>query len=782
METDTEAARGRRAELPAWVLWAVLVTAVLLLFRNYLFRDWLYVFRDIGSDSFVQYWPRDRLAARRLLAGAWGAWSFELGVGTQFDVLRPALNPFKLALFLLPPDAYPGALAWKAALELLAAAAAWRLYLRAAGVRGSAAVLLPLCFGLNAYLVRWGQHAHLGFLFTILPLLLASLEPLMDGRRAWPAVAMFAWLFAWSYYYGFMVALFLPAYVMMRLLQRGAPGAAARAAGGRAAVAVVLGALLAAWQLLPTALQLAGHPRLAPGAAPRAALGFSALRAASAVLHAAGNHPFGDALHYAGPDNYYEVPLLFVGTLPWLLVPLGAAGAGRRVRLAGVLALLVGAALAAWPAAAWMFNGFAAVNARPSFLVVVLVLFFAARGLATTEARGRVPRGPLFAGLALAAGALAAALAVVRLRAPALLPTASATALRAGFFLALYAALLLAWRPGRGRAVTAALAVLAAAELATGTDAVLNARKILPRSYVGGGRGYYDDSADAVARLQAEDRSFFRIEKTRWSVFLCDAAFQDYRGTRSYLSVNEPAYLRFLAALGVPWLKPATPANYVNGLGERPFLSALFGVKYLLSPGPVEREGLEPAGSAGPWRIYRDRLALPFGFTYDARMAPAAFDALAPEARDRALAHACVADTPAARAAARGLAAWSPPPDGPDDASARAALARRAAEPFDPEAVSPSRLRGRLRAAGPRVLCLSLPFNRGWRATCDGAPLPLFELNRGMTGAQIGAGGHAIELRFRAPGRRAGLLASGAALAACLAAAGRRRLAGPRGG
>ena len=57
---------------------------------------------------------------------------------------------------------------------------------------------------------------------------------------------------------------------------------------------------------------------------------------------------------------------------------------------------------------------------------------------------------------------------------------------------------------------------------------------------------------------------------------------QDYRGIKSYNSLNQPSYLRFLEALDVPFtiLKSR---NHITGLDDRPLLQTLLGVKYVLA-------------------------------------------------------------------------------------------------------------------------------------------------------------------------------------------------------
>lgn len=80
----------------------------------------------------------------------------------------------------------------------------------------------------------------------------------------------------------------------------------------------------------------------------------------------------------------------------------------------------------------------------------------------------------------------------------------------------------------------------------------------------------------------------------------------------------------------------------------------------------------------------------------------------------------------------------------------------------------------------PRLLVLNDTFADGWRATLDGAPVPIVPVNLVARGVMVPAGEHRIEMRYTPPGMLVG--AALALLAVLLLVAGHRRqrpLAGP---
>ena len=59
-----------------------------------------------------------------------------------------------------------------------------------------------------------------------------------------------------------------------------------------------------------------------------------------------------------------------------------------------------------------------------------------------------------------------------------------------------------------------------------------------------------------------------------------------------------------------------------------------------------------------------------------------------------------------------------------------------------------------------RLLCLSIPYSKGWHAKIDGKDAPLFKTQICLTGMMIPPGEHKVELRYSTPYLRLGMLLS----------------------
>ena len=77
---------------------------------------------------------------------------------------------------------------------------------------------------------------------------------------------------------------------------------------------------------------------------------------------------------------------------------------------------------------------------------------------------------------------------------------------------------------------------------------------------------------------------------------------------------------------------------------------------------------------------------------------------------------------------------------------------------------------GRLELDAPGVLCVAIPYSRGWTAQLDGQDVPVQKVNEMLLGVAAPAGSHQVELRYHTPGLAAGwgLFAAGAVVLAVL--------------
>jgi len=235
-----------------------------------------------------------------------------------------------------------------------------------------------------------------------------------------------------------------------------------------------------------------------------------------------------------------------------------------------------------------------------------------------------------------------------------------------------------------------------------------------------------------------------------------DGKVQGYFGTRSYYSFNQVHSIRFLADFGFLDIESEPETRWTDGVRRAPGTSGLLSVRYtLLRDHPNLTEGPTHAKLAQFENIglYENRLFVPLGASYDRVIPLDALYALDIGGRRLAIQRAAAIDPSEAPAAVAALA--------PLDAAEVAAAVERydldaaladvaclAAERVAWESISHNRLSGRIDLARTKLVFLSIPFDRGWRAEVDGAEVELIRTNVGFLGLLLPAGPHTIALRF----------------------------------
>jgi len=796
----------RRSPPPSAALAAVaLLLAVLaaLAYRHFLLFDRTLLFTDVGADSVNGFYPMWAHLADTLHAGRLPGWSFRVGLGQ--NVFPDALgNPFDLILLLVGRDRLPWAVAWVEALKIVLAGTLFFALLRTLRLSLPAAAAGAVLYAFSGFMVLGGTWYLFSTQGVYLALMLLGFER-YHQRGRWGVLVLAFFLIAAARPFNLLNhGLLLALYAALRLADghSGPARAGVRAYAGLMARVAGLGAVgvaLSGVFMLPLADQMLHSQRSSGvwGKAMRArllsdpVLGLSdALQLKTTVLRLFGNDLLGRGSAFTGWNQYLDAPMLYVGLPTLLLAPQAFVGQPRRRKLLFAGALALAAVLLVFPfprRALWLFS--ADYYRVIGFMCALAPLFLAVGALSRIGRGARVHLPLLGATLAVLLAAL-----FVPWPPPASQVDGGLRWLTAGLLAAYAVAFGLMSRPPWRRAAGGLVAVLLCAEVGLVATPAATARPVLTAADLAAKTGYNDYSADAAAWLRETDPGFYRVEKTFSSspsgfwVYRNDPMVQGYNGTSEYHSFASPGYMRFLIAVGATEVLAQSEYRALIGLFQRVTLHPFLGIRYLITgypdaaslaawaagapPGLVEAM-YAPVARFGDVVVYRDRFALPLGFTYDRYLDYRAFLALPREGRERVLYDAFVPD-PRDADAVRGLT--------PLDLTRPAApfveaVAARARGGLTLRRTDPDHLEGTVTTPGPALLALTIPQDPGWRARVDGAPAVLHPVNFGFMGLALGPGSHTVALDYAPPGRAAGAWLSGAgALAlAGLVLAGRRR-------
>ena len=168
------------------LLLATLFFSCLFIFRQYLFGNSVLVYNDVGGDTWQQYTAYYASVVNHLRAGNFALWDFTNGLGINlFSWLQ--MDPSMILLFLtgiiLGPAHMLYYLVVLQILKILAAGILFYMFLSEFSYSIPAKFLTAFVYGLNGYLLVWGQHYQFGMVTVYFPLMLLFAERYIRGKK-----------------------------------------------------------------------------------------------------------------------------------------------------------------------------------------------------------------------------------------------------------------------------------------------------------------------------------------------------------------------------------------------------------------------------------------------------------------------------------------------------------------------------------------------------------------------------------------------------------------------
>ncbi|PKO60986.1 MAG: hypothetical protein CVU24_10635 [Betaproteobacteria bacterium HGW-Betaproteobacteria-18] len=749
----------------AWlILFGLQIILIGVIFFSFLTGQFYFAYTDIGSDTYFSAVPFGMHMARLFALEGYTGWTFINGLG---NVTALWLGDVFTWLGLLGgADGVLPLRIWVYVLKLLLGGAAFFVLMRDFVTRWETGVISALAYTFCGYMVINGQWDSEGGPFIFYPLILWAINRFLRSGNVIALPVALALALVSSVFFvslGVFMALACVAYV----LTSPEPKVMFKSWLLRILPLTLLGYLLAAPALAPIMTQLMDSSRVSGGQNLFAKVLEQSLQVTDwpvFVAEIAGlfhKDIFGIGSNYRGYWNYLEGPGFYIGVFLLLVIPQLWQGTAkdRRVLLLGLAAVVAYFVLPVFRFAAM---GFAVPYFRSSTLWVSLLLFMlAARALDQVLTKG--VNGRL---LLIGAGVFGLLLALVLLSLGANVWQYHVYKIIGLALLALFVLLLAQIKMASSRVLPVMLLGLVV------LDAVLMAQP----SYLDGRaintpqqQAYNDGTLEALRDIRQLDSGIFRIEKTYNSVSLNDAMAQDYMGVKSY-ALHGRGIVDFYVGLGlIPPPQAGGAVNYTNWLpnmGPRIMLNSLLGVKYLIAREVLQWPGFVAVGQGRNYIIYRNDMALPLGIVQSRQITQSAFAKLAtlPEQqanmyRDITMMNAVVLDQPVPTHGELfdldGLLAANELTI--QDNYFKPAVALQATG-LQIEQFASNHITGSISPDKNGVLVFSIPFNQGWSLQIDGQPTPLMRANFGMLGAPVAAGKHTVELDFRLPGQRVGVM------------------------
>lgn len=632
------------------LLLSVALSVLVYTYFDFLFGDSILLYTDIGSDSVNDMYPR--------LVQMISAWqnqnlpqSFCLSAYLGSIMGFNQLSPFDWILVLSGIPTFIHSIVWYVSASIMATAVTTFAYFRRMGIDSAAAIIGAVSFAFCGYQVLWSS----GWFMGVFPVLFVSIgllaiELFLGSRRygfVAPAAA-FLIVATLSNYFIVYWTVFITAYAIMRMIEVHQVRSTVRQLLLLFA-AMAIG-VAASWSSLSELYQFVTESGRAESIQASGAvstygtnMNIGMFETASADEYRTvfsrllSNNIQGPGLAYRGIMNYLEGPLLYVGLLAVMFIPVFFSQASSRQRWIYGAAIGVSVLFLVFPWFRLAFWGFRLDYFREfTLLISTVFLIVGIRGLHQFVASPK--RRDAFILLATSLTTLVVLTSTVRVpihalpaertAVIALLLSISGVAVLSMFSLRKYAPIL--------------LAVICIIDLSHNAYSTVNTRNYLSSADIAAGKLYGDASLAAIRGIDASDPSLFRMVKYFGSgpaihASINDAMAQNFYGLTGYASNHNKYYLKFMSAFKAIDLADPSQGKWVSGVMNRPFLASALGAKYFLTKGQpfgFFPELFPTVDTLQDIYVQRSAVALPLVVGYDEYILESDFMNLPPERKD----------------------------------------------------------------------------------------------------------------------------------------------------
>lgn len=630
----------------------LLIMICLYVYRDFITFSKLYVFLDWGWDSYGSYWSWYSFLIDWVRTG-FPMWTFKVGIGASiFSASNFLFDPFNLFYMFMSKETLAYMFVFVFIAKIVLSGLFFYFYLNIMGFTKKTSLIVSLLYAFNGYMILWGQHYWFANIIVYAPLMLYSLELLIQ-RSKWVMFCLIIGLTAvYSYYFLYMISIYLVLYATARyILLKKIDSKKIMLFICKFSSSYILGIGISAFLLFPSIYTALTNPRVGLN------IDFS-LKPASLVEYISilgrpfSNDIMGRNYQFVGYSNYYESPQLYCGLLTLLLIPqlLKAFKLREKIvygSLGGVLCSFI-----LIPYGSVIFNAFSSFTYRWSFVLIIFELTMMAYAVEfVLKDKNLVDRKILKYTFGILCKILALVF-VFRLIYKSIKEKVVIDSLESVetlvygsikyfivivIFLSLYYLVTNLYSKNLlSRKIYSILIILLVCiELAAFSDTSVNKRDLVNPNYINNREGYFDNTNEIVKYLHEKDNSFYRIEKSFYSATPSEPLFQNYYGTTVYNSLNNPEYLNFLKTINA---SNARSRTIVDGFKDRTSIQTLLGVKYYISKNQNDKPyGYDLISKFGDFYLFRNSNYLPLGFTYNSYITEEDFSKLSTEDKDRAL-------------------------------------------------------------------------------------------------------------------------------------------------
>jgi uncharacterized membrane protein YfhO len=620
-----------------WFLLSVIIVIGIIAFNKYLTGDFLFFFKDIGSDSINQNYPALVHKAAIIKNEYFSKWSFFRGSGDKYVVGFP-IDPYGLYRQIEQYISVGGSgvdyfvngrflriFIYQIILGGLIAF----FYFRTISVKKSSSVIGALLLSFSGFMVvgsSWGFSSHIFkavfFLF--------SFEQLYIKKR-WYFFPFAVIYLSGSPFALFIYSVFLFTYSVFRYFSDNFDVGLFLKLTGKMIMLGLAGLFMNLVNIVPSFLKMYFSPRVSGNASytnllsSRQDIVENTNITATTILRFFSSDILGNGSKFQGWQNYFEAPLFYIGLLTLLIFPQIFIYLDKRKKIVFGSFLGFWALTLIFPYLRHAMLAFTGDYFRYGFdfFIPFTLLFFAVYALNELDKTFKL-------NYKLLGGTLVVLLVALFFPYKSLPITAIDNDLRMIIVLILFlysGLLVLMSKPKYKQYAQIGLILLVIVELSYFSYKSYAGRvPVTKEEFAENAGGYKDGTIKAVNYIKSIDKTlFYRTEKDYQSGnaihgSLNDAMAQGYYGTTSYSSFNQLNYVRFLEETGLIQKGDETATRWITGFRGNPLLQTFGNVKYHLSKSEnpdMIRFGFDSINRIDGVTILKNRFFLPFGYTYD---------------------------------------------------------------------------------------------------------------------------------------------------------------------
>jgi len=750
---------GKKAPLLALGL---IFLICIIVFKDFLLFDKVYLFKDIGSDTLNFYYPYFYASADYLAKHGLPQWSFSYGMG-QNTISSLFSDPFNIFFYIAGKNTIIYGMMYKELIKILMGGLLFFYYLKQLKLSDYTAIAGSLLYSFSGFMILGGAWYSFSMEAFELALLLLSFE-LLFTKGKWLLFPFAIFLIAVAQPFNLYVyGLFLATYVLLRLAQTGTLNI--KSAGlifSKMIGLGLLGLMLSAPVMMESIIQILESPR-GNGSTSYAHILSSLpmfqtadkIQLGTSVMRFFSNDMLGNGNSFKGYQNYLEAPMFYCGLPCLLLMPQVFGFLQKKARVFFIAFLLLWVLPLIFPWFRYAFWLFAGDYFRGYSVIVAFVfMYYSLLALEMIVQKKKINLIVLIATVIIL---------LILLNYP-FFPDSdyvnSPVLAFVSFMLFVYGALLFfIGRPNSSVYLKYAFFLAVVLEITYLSNITVNERDAVLSSELSQKIGYNDYSLEAVNYINHNDHSFFRIDKTYGSSpamhsSLNDGLVQGYRGTSGYSSFNQEYYIKYLQLMGASDKGNEQESRWATGLAYRPILESGNSVKYILAKkniNPLWQITCDQIATFGDVKVFRNKFVIPFGYTYDTYIKESIFDPLSAVQKDFISLRACVIkDADISKVA--GLKEFQLKDTLPASVF-NLGIFRQEVNDLSKDTLAISKfeetlITGNINVGDNKMMYLSIPYDAGWHLKVDGKEQDKLILDDGMTGIMLNKGPHTIEMAY----------------------------------